>query len=118
MTQQSGRNGVEKLISSLSDEKDPQRRAATLLQLVESAGSRLWPIIEAMIESTEIAERVAAIVAAEKTRHLALEDRIARELASDHARLASAAAHAICVFGDLRDQELVSDMLSSLEADT
>jgi hypothetical protein len=118
MTQSTNSDAIEKLIASLRERQDPRGHAATLLQLAESAGSQLWPVIEAMIESADVQERTAAVVAAEKTRHLNLEDRIAMELTSDHARLAGAAAHAIGVFSDLRDQAMVATMLSKLDCDT
>jgi hypothetical protein len=117
MTQSTNSDAIEELIASLLERKDPEWRATTLLQLAESAGSRIWPVIESMIDSANVEERVAAVVAAEKTRHVKLEDRITRELASDHALLAGAAAHAIGVFCDLRDQAMVATLLSGLDGD-
>jgi hypothetical protein len=111
MTRLAGSDPVDRLIASLIQEREPALRAATLLRLAESAGSRIWPNIEAMLESDSVIERVAAVVAAEKTRHFQLEDRITKEVASDDAQLAAAAARAISKLGDLRTQAMLLALL-------
>jgi hypothetical protein len=110
-------DSTDQRIASLMQETDPALRAATLLRLAESAGSRIWPNIEVMLESGWLTERIAAVVAAGKTRHFQLEDRITKELASDDAQLAAAAAHTVTVLGDLRMQEMLLAVLGCANAD-
>lgn len=98
-------------LSSLLEEARPDVRAETLLSLCDRAGSRLWPLIENALQSPHRRERLAAVVAAERTRCFELEERIMRELGSNDAELAAAAAHAVATLSDLRTQEMLVRML-------
>jgi HEAT repeat protein len=102
---------LEQAIESLLTETRPEVRADALLALSDRAGARLWPIIESWLESTNKQERLAAIVAAERTRCFHLEERLLLELAPPDARIAAAAAHAISTLGDVRTQQVLMRML-------
>ena len=100
-------------IEAMLRQSDPLLRATELAELSLVAGSELWPAIEALLESSHPEERLAAIIAAERTRHFSMEERILRELASRDARIAGAAAHAVSMLGDLRTQAMLLAMLGA-----
>jgi hypothetical protein len=102
---------LEQAIQSLLAETRPAVRADELLALSDRACARLWPIIESWLESTDRQERLAAIVAAERTHCFRLEERLLLELASPDARIAAAAAHAISTLSDVRTQQMLMRML-------
>ncbi len=109
---------LEQAILSLLEEPHPEIRATTLLALSDYAGARLWSAIETSLKSTDRQERLAAIVAAERTHCFHLEERITLELSSEDARIAGAAARAISVLNDTRTRNMLMQMLGLNERQT